>query len=459
MGDHETYFIEKHYPFPLEVDFDAGDVAEQAGFGVVVVDFDDLSVEEEADALLGPAGEFAVAEVPLGFGGVAFEFADPLAEGVDVAQEVARFLGVTGKLGLDEAMEQQVAVAADGGGEVAVVAEAQPEVPDVVRRVARLPQGADDHRIHFALQPHPFGLGLNGADQRGAVVVLLDVEADGGQLGKQCFDLLKLRRLMDPEDPVPVPLEALGGGLVGQKHALFDEGVGGGAGFGLGGAEELGIVEGEFDLFAAEVEAPLETFCTQCLGELLQWQEPGKDAEDRRIVPAVSVREYPIHCVVVEAKFRVDDRFEKGLFDWFEGGWVEGDFGHKCQPINPGFEGADVFAQFPGEHRERFVRQVGGKPPLHRLPVDGAEKRHIVAHVRNGDVEGVGLGVEVDRIVEVFGGHRINGAKIQIAQIDPVGVFGGGDVRFDRACLLDALGWESITSVVERQRNPLIHER
>jgi len=27
VGDHEAYFIKKHHPFPLEVDFDADDTA------------------------------------------------------------------------------------------------------------------------------------------------------------------------------------------------------------------------------------------------------------------------------------------------------------------------------------------------------------------------------------------------------------------------------------------------
>ena len=79
----------------------------------------------------GPAGEFTVTEIPLRFGGVALQLADSDAEGFDIAQEILFFLSVGLEVGFDEAVEDQVRIAANGGGEVAVFLEPQPEMAHI----------------------------------------------------------------------------------------------------------------------------------------------------------------------------------------------------------------------------------------------------------------------------------------------------------------------------------------
>jgi len=163
---------------------------------------------------------------------------------------------------------------------VAVELESQSEVAYIIGTVAGLTQGFDDHSIDLTGQSHLLCLLLDGADQRGAVFIVFDKQSDGCQLGEQSFGTAQLWGFVDTEDTVTISFEAFGGGLVGQQHTLFDQGVGGGTGLDAGTFEKLLFCQAQPYLFTAEIKAVFEPFMAESLCDLLQRLEPAPEMFD-----------------------------------------------------------------------------------------------------------------------------------------------------------------------------------
>ena len=126
--------------------------------------------------------------------------------------------------GSEDAVNHEIRIAADGGGEVAVVLGPQAEVAQVLPVVAGLHQGAEHHHGHGGL----LRLAPGSVQQllEGGAVGLLQIVPPRGYHGAQGLGLVGGGLLVHPVDAGLVQLvQVLGHALVGGEHEGLDQGL------------------------------------------------------------------------------------------------------------------------------------------------------------------------------------------------------------------------------------------
>ncbi len=124
-----------------------------------------------------------------------------------------------------QAMGDQVGIAADRRGEVRVLRQVEPEVAEIFVRVARLSLAAQHHLVDQVLVLRTARLREQAVESAaGRLFALGPFQADGRQEVGQPDDLLLRRFLVDAIDlRQAVLLQFLGGADVCLDHELFDQ--------------------------------------------------------------------------------------------------------------------------------------------------------------------------------------------------------------------------------------------
>lgn len=126
---------------------------------------------------------------------------------------------------MDDAVDLQVWIAADGGCEVAVVLGCKAEMAKTLRRVAGPGHGPKDHAADeglrgLSLEAVQSDLQLTGSN---LLVLLFDVNSMLPHENEHLLDLVRIRVLVDTVDKGDLFLhELLCHGLIGRQHKIFN---------------------------------------------------------------------------------------------------------------------------------------------------------------------------------------------------------------------------------------------
>lgn len=372
-----------------------------------------------------------VLAVAFGVGGVAF------GEG----EMVGRFLEGGTCLGVfveEGAVDDEVGVTADGGGEVGVMAFGEAEVAEGFDGVAGAHQGLEESD----LEGGPDGEGVQAMQEALDFGALGEVAA-GDIVGEDLLAVFAeapfIGGLVDAVNGRDARLdEAAGDGLVGKEHVLLDELVGFVV-FDLLDPFHATLVI-EADLHFREIQGEgsfAKATLAQALGQAVGVVEHvfdgigGRAAEDAK------------HLAVGEPALRMDHGgMEGGLEDLAVVGDQEFDgFG---QTVHPGSKRTEFVAEGLGEHGDDAIDEVGRIATAAGFGIEGGTGLHIVRHVGDVDPEppaaGPG-GFERDRVVEVLGVVRIDRDHRVAPAVDPAGGVAGMDgVPVGSGLLEDAPG-------------------
>lgn len=130
-----------------------------------------------------------------------------------------------------------------------------------------------------------------------------------------------------------------------------------------------------------------------------------------------------------------------------------------AQSVHGRVERADPVRQRLGQHRDHPTREVDGVATLLGLDVERVAGAHVVADVRNRDVEleSLALHFTVDRIVEIPRGLAVDGDERQIAEIHAPTDVALTDSRPDALGLGERLGGELVGHLVLAHRDLDLH--
>ena len=130
--------------------------------------------------------------------------------------------------GVQNPVDQQVRITADGRGKVAVIFRSQAEVAYVFRLVHRLAHAAQGHGVHqpFLRPLFHFRQGvLHILGPHLAVFGNAQLHVKALQQFRQPFHLVFRRHFVDPVHAGPLEHGQMPGhGLVGRQHKFFDDG-------------------------------------------------------------------------------------------------------------------------------------------------------------------------------------------------------------------------------------------
>ncbi|GIX63973.1 CUGBP Elav-like family member 1 [Babesia caballi] len=345
--------------------------------------------------------------------------------------------GLDVERGGEQAVDDDVGVATDGGGEVSVELAAKPVVPEVGHAVvARAAvnglthatrgedaDGAADARV-AAVDDAPQG----GVEVAG--VAELEVELVLRQGALQGLEaLLDGRRVATEKGAGGKALEYFGGHAdVGQQHELLDHAVRVVENVLLHLADVSQVVL-ELDVGRLELDgAALEALGAEQLGEAVQTLE-----RLGRFITGWAERAPAANDALAEA------------------GAADGvvlvklpDHG-KTEPVLVGDEGAEVGGQQGGKHVRATVHQVDGGAALGGLAVQPAAGADEVRHVRNVDRDfdaAVLQGAEPEGVVDVLAAGRVDGEDELAAEVHPAGYFSLAGLPVRRGQFLVGAGGE-----------------
>ncbi len=351
---------------------------------------------------------------------------------------VAVDAGAAVEVAFQQAVDHEVGVAADGGGEVGVEGECQAVVADVVGAVVGFGHGADGDGVDHVL------LAAAGDVLEEAVVAVgqgfaaggLHAEAQFGDKLDEGVQLLGVGFVVDAVD------EGFGGvlvfrfayvfgdGAVGQEHEFLDEPVGLLAFFDVD-ADGLGVfVELEFHLLGLEVDgAGFEACLAEARGEGVE----GHDGVGDGSAVACAGVDDGLRFLVGHAAVAADDGLAHPAFEDFGFG-VHLHDDAEAELLLVLAQRADIVAEFFGQHGDGAVDEVDAGAAVVGLAVDGAAGLYIVRHI--GDVHAhfdvtvfqlaVGEGV-----VEVLGVGGVDGEGEHVAEVAAGGhLFFGGFADF-----------------------------
>ena len=320
------------------------------------------------------------------------------------------------------AVEREVGIAADGRGEVGVVALGEAEVADRGRVVDRALHRPQDHHRDRRVER----VALDGGEELRHHLLVAEVaglDADGLELRAQHQQLLRVRRLVEArEDPDPARPELLGDGLVRGDHALLDHlvrlvvGAGGDA-LELAVAVERDLRLGDLDVERAGGEAARAQLHRE-RGDGAHGPELlGADAGDGRAAAADDRH----HLLVGEARAGADDAFRELAADHLAGA-VEGHEHREREPVLAGHERADAVGELLGEHRHHAVAEVDAGAAAVRLAVERGAWLHVVGDVRDvhaEDAVAAAVGLERERVVEVPRRLGVAGEDELLPEVEP----------------------------------------
>ena len=283
-------------------------------------------------------------------------------------------------------MDDQIGVAADRAGEVAIVAFGQAVVADRLGRVGRAFEAFKQAELDDVF----FRAALGGVEQ------LLDVGAVGEIAGTVAvgfggLDVVEQARgigiFVDAIDRGLHPIfENFCDRLIGGEHALFDELVAGGMDHRIGDNGASLIVEANFDFGHFQIQRAVgKATLTQGRGEFPAFLDHGGKGGIGSIGCRQAVED-GLCLFVGELGAAVNDRInELGLSNFSGGRDVE----QRAlgQAVNVGLEGANAVAQFGRQHRQDAIHKVGRVSALNGLLVHRAAGFDVVGDIGNMDGE------------------------------------------------------------------------
>ena len=337
-----------------------------------------------------------------------------------------------------QAVHDEVRIAADRRGEVCVVARGEAEVAETLRRVARLlhrtqRDGLDDARFGLSLDLFEHLLHVHRPDM--ARLVLMDEEAERAEQVVEVLDLLLGRLLVHAVHEGQVLfIHVLGDGLVRREHAFLDDGL---------GERALALDEGdgvallvELDLDLGDVE--VDGAAAVALGfhdvpQFLERLEHRQEVALRLDGLGVFVDEDFVDDVVGEAAVDVDDGGDDLIARDLALGAHLHLAGHR-EAVDALVEAADAVGERERQHRDDAVDEVNARAALARLAVERLALAHVPAHIGDVDAEEVGavrLFLDVDAVVEVLGVVAVDGDDGEVAAVAAALVLIGRGVLLD----------------------------
>ena len=334
-------------------------------------------------------------ELVLDAGALRFGGEDLALGGVDALLLVVVLLLalLAGEVQGQQAVDHQVRVAADRGGEMGVELEGEAVVADVVGRVGRLRHRAEgDHlegvelRLAFRLAEQ---VGQRAGDL-GAVAGRAELVAEMLREGAEVLDFLGVGLVVDAVDEglrvlrgdvvhLAVRRDELRDGPVREEHELLDQPVGL-VRDGLVDADRLAVlVDVDLHLRALEHDrAVLETVPAEDGRE-------GVQGEDGRLFGDVAEDDF-LDLLVVVAAVRADDGAADPAVDDLG---LRGDLedGREGQLVLVGAQGAELVAELLREHRDGPVHEIDGRAAGLGLLVDFGARADVPGDVRDVDAD------------------------------------------------------------------------
>ncbi len=406
---------------------EALDAVRQLEEDAEVRDAHDRGREARADLLLRPAGVEVAGQVALGLLGHPLALADELGELREVGAHPLLERGRQAVLqhGAHRAVHHQVGVAADGAREVQVAGEREAEVAQVLARVARLLEAAQQQRVN------QLRLGLAGRLLQDRLQVLrarvLEVEgvAELAQRLLQGRDLLLARVLVDAEQGGDLALrQLLRHHAVRQQHQLFDE-LPRRVGADGRDLQRALLVDVDLRLGEAEVErARVDTRLAQLLREVKQHLDVALELALAG-GEAAAVGEL-LHLPVGQARVRLDD----GLLELEALHYAvtrDVDEHRQRQARLPLLQRADAVGELFGKHGQHAAGEVDARGALDGFLVERRALGDVVADV--GDVNahaqhpvaGAVEALDRDGVVEVLRVLAVDGHGGDLAVVGAAG--------------------------------------
>src|SRR5579864_8734135 len=385
--------------------------------------------------------------------------------------------------GFQDAVNDQVGIAANGRGEMGVGRGSQGEVAFVLLRVARLLQRAQHQvrkdallrlagnllgqlLVHAGGDVHLFGQldfprALASAVAGAAVSLELEAlhrqsaysqgVAKGGGNGFELVNPLGIGLLVNAvERGNALVLEVVGHTLVGREHDFLDQPVGDVALGTRNTAHQAELVELNHRLRQVEIDrAAALALAVKDQGQIAHQLEfagqPLVALAHARVAFQDQVHVGVGHALGGANDPRVEPVAENlTLVVNFHGA------GHH-QPVQVRAQAADIGGEFDGQHGHGAVGKVDRVAAQAGLPV----KPRVLGHVV-GDIGNVHLQLEVavvqpahdHGIIKVAGGFAVNGDNGQGAVVAPLLQFAGGNDVFHRLGFLQHLAGEAVRQVM-----------
>ena len=356
---------------------DAGDVAVELVADLVVHEPDLLPLDQFPLGLVGPPLPVRRRGAP-----ISGSCASHRSRSASGARHAAR--------GAQQAVDDQVRIAPDRRREVRVARERQAEVPQVLRRVARL--------LHRPQHQHGDGpLGRRAVDlleqrlevpRADRVGRRAERVAEARDEGLELLDLQRVGRLVHAVEARNVArLEELGHRLVREQHELLDDPVGD---VPLSGDDRLhlaGLVE--HDLGLVEVEVDRAEPAPPVVQDPEQLPHSLEHRHERRVAGRhgrVAAGEDRVHVGVGHPLARADDAVVE-LVPQHRAVAIDLHQARLHEAVDLRVQAAQARRQVRREHVQRAVREVHRRPPLVRLGVERAALAHVVRDVGDVDAE------------------------------------------------------------------------
>ena len=353
-----------------------------------------------------------------------------LGTGAVLADALEGGLGVVEILGLaaieqvfDGAMDNQIRITADGGGEVGVGRIGQPEVADIVRAVHGLLHGAQQHGLDQPLiGPLAHRLQQGGVILGGGLLAARQCQPQLVEELAQVVELFLLGRLVDAEQGRHLlAFEVARRRHVGRQHALLNDAMGIVADQGMDGGDTTLIRELEAGLGGIELNGtPLFASLEQHLVQGVQLAQVGQDGGEARAQVQVAIHQHGRHLIVRQAGLGPHHgRIKLGARDLAVQAHQQ--FAAQTEPVHLGIDGTETIRQDLGQHGDDAIREIDRIAPAVGLGVQGAARRHIGRDIGDADQQPPALGAALaeNGVVEVAGIGTVNGHQRDLAQIHP----------------------------------------
>ena len=341
--------------------------------------------------------------------------------------------GVQPQRRFERPVGEQVGIAADGRGKVAIRHGCQPEVPLVDGHVARLGHGpqaeaVDQEFLRRALNSGQYA--LHGG-RRGP--------------GRQVFKTRGLQRVKKAFKPFGVWLwvyavekgnvritQVTGHGLVGRDHEFFDEAVGVVPQAVTKPGHAAKVVQAAFRFGQVKVQRAALTAHAAQYGVkrkgLVQHGQHFFAALLRLEVGeggGVLVQQAGLDLIIGQARRRAHDSLRKARLARLTLGG-KGNFCQHGQPVHVGAQAAQAVGQNFGQHGLHGAGKIPGIAArkgfgVKRAGAAAPARAHIMAHVGNGHAQNPalasGLLLHMDGVVKVPGVSAVNGHQREMAHV------------------------------------------
>ncbi len=328
---------------------------------------------------------------------------------------------------LDNPMDLQIRVSADGGGKMTVILCRQAEMSHTLHRIPGLlhrPQGQPGYqRLHRRIinlfQKLLQLLGMN------LISAHMDMIAEVVDKSTQLSDFFRIRRLVGPvQEGRFLPEKVLGYGLIGRQHKIFNNLCGG-----------IPVIGPDIQRMSLPVQHHLRLRKIKINGSPLPPLRPEKirqffhEEKHLRILPVlfrglrILQGDDFIYIRITHAAVHPDHRLRNLMSDNISPAVHRHNTAQR-QTVLPLIQGTDPVGQGMGQHRNHPVCQIHAGSPFQRLHIQGAVLLDIVGDVRNMDAQAVSsirLLCHRYRVIQIFSVLPVDGHHGPVTQIQPPG--------------------------------------